>query len=55
MKSDIEIARSIKMRPIGDIAKEAGIPVEKIEPYGHYMAKLPDNLKDAGKASGPCA
>lgn len=52
MKSDIEIARSIKMRPIGDIAKEAGIPVEKIEPYGHFMAKLPDNLKDAGKASG---
>ena len=40
------------MRPIGDIAKEAGIPVEKIEPYGHYMAKLPENLKDAGKASG---
>lgn len=52
MKSDIEIARSIQMRPIGDIAKEAGIPVEKIEPYGHYMAKLPENLKDAGKASG---
>ena len=52
MKSDIEIARSIQMRPIGNIAKEAGIPVEKIEPYGHYMAKLPENLKDAGKASG---
>ena len=52
MKSDIEITRSIQMRPIGDIAKEAGIPVEKIEPYGHYMAKLPENLKDAGKASG---
>ena len=52
MKSDIEIARSIQMRPIGDIAKEAGIPVEKIEPYGHYMSTLPENLKDAGKASG---
>ena len=52
MKSDIEIARSIPMRPIGEIAAEAGIPADKIEPYGHFMAKLPENLKDAGKASG---
>lgn len=46
MKSDIEIARSIKMKKITEIAAETGIPEDKIEPYGHYMAKVPGNLAD---------
>lgn len=46
MKSDIGIARSIKMKKITEIAAETGIPEDKIEPYGHYMAKVPGNLAD---------
>ena len=44
MKTDIEIARSVKMRNITDIASEIGIPQEQIEQYGHYMAKVPRAL-----------
>ncbi|MBE6700414.1 MAG: formate--tetrahydrofolate ligase [Ruminococcaceae bacterium] len=40
MMTDIEIAQSAKMQPIVDIAKKAGIPDEKLEPYGKYKAKL---------------
>lgn len=49
MKSDIEIARSIKMKNITDVAGEAGIPAEMIEQYGHYMAKVPESLADEEK------
>lgn len=52
MKSDIEIARSIRMRPIGDVAEEAGIPADKIEHYGHFMAKVPETLADPARAAG---
>ncbi len=45
-KSDIEIARSIKMREITDVASEIGIPVNEIEQYGRYMAKIPVELID---------
>ncbi|MEG2420629.1 MAG: formate--tetrahydrofolate ligase, partial [Oscillospiraceae bacterium] len=40
MKSDIEIAQATEMRPIYDIAKQAGIDQELLEPYGFYKAKL---------------
>ncbi len=41
MKSDIEIAQAAKMRPIVEIAQQRlGIPVEALEPYGHYKAKI---------------
>ena len=49
MKSDIEIARSVKMRRITEIAESIGIPEEKVEQYGHYMAKVPRSLIDQGK------
>lgn len=49
MKTDIEIARSIKMKGIQDIASRAGIPTEKLELYGKYMAKVPENLIDEDK------
>lgn len=52
MKSDIEIARSIKLKKITEIAAETGIPEEKIEPYGHHMAKVPGYLADENMMKG---
>ena len=49
MKSDIEIARSVNMRRITEIAESIGIPEEKVEQYGHYMAKVPRSLIDQEK------
>ncbi|MGM9737451.1 MAG: formate--tetrahydrofolate ligase [Candidatus Cryptobacteroides sp.] len=49
MKSDIEIARSIKLRPITEIADKTGIPQEALEPYGRNMAKVPLSLIDEDK------
>ena len=49
MKSDIEIARSIKLQEINQVAKNVGIPVDKIENFGKYIAKLPINLIDEEK------
>ena len=46
MKSDIEIARSIRMKKISEVAAETGIPLDMVEPYGHYMAKVPESLVD---------
>lgn len=37
---DIEIARSVKLKRIEEIAKKAGINKENIEPYGKYKAKI---------------
>ncbi len=39
-KSDIEIAQSCEMRPIGEIAKKAHIDEKYIEQYGKYKAKI---------------
>lgn len=54
MKSDIEIAQSVKTEPISDIAEKAGIPLELVEPYGRNKAKIDLSLfekvkKDQGK------
>ncbi len=40
MLSDIEIAQAATMEPISQIAAKLGIPLESIEPYGHYKAKV---------------
>ena len=40
MKSDIEIAQSVEMQPITEIAKVAGIDEKYIEQYGRYKAKI---------------
>ena len=42
---DIEIAQSVEMRDIRDIAAAAGIDPENIELYGRYKAKLPLDTK----------
>ena len=38
--TDIEIAQSCEMKPIGQIAEKAGIDEELLEYYGRYKAKL---------------
>jgi len=40
VKSDIEIARAAKMKPIMEIGKALGIPAEDLVPYGHTKAKV---------------
>ena len=40
MKSDIEIARSVKLQNIYDIARKAGINNDEIVPCGDYKAKI---------------
>ncbi len=40
VKSDIEIARAAKMRPIMEIGAKLGIPTEDLVPYGHTKAKV---------------
>ncbi len=49
MKSDIEIARSIQLTEIKDIASACGIPADEIENYGKYIAKVPIKLIDEEK------
>ena len=49
MKTDIEIARSVNMRRITDVAEDLGIPEEKVAQYGHFMAKVPLSLIDEEK------
>ena len=40
MLSDIEIAQGCKMRPIIDVAADAGLAADDLELYGKYKAKL---------------
>lgn len=49
MKSDIEIARSIELTRIKQVACQAGIPVEHINNYGRYIAKVDEQLIDPEK------
>lgn len=49
MKSDIEIARSVELKKIKQVAEEIGIPREEVENYGRYIAKIPEHLIDDEK------
>ncbi|MBC7332663.1 MAG: formate--tetrahydrofolate ligase [Synergistetes bacterium] len=40
MLSDIEIARSVKLKKITDVASTLGIPEDRLLPYGWYKAKV---------------
>ena len=46
MASDIEIAQSIKLKPITEIAAKLGVDQDDLELYGKYKAKLPLKYKD---------
>ena len=49
MKSDIEIARSVELKKIKQVAESIGIPREEVENYGRYIAKIPEQLIDGEK------
>lgn len=49
MKSDIEIARSIELVKIKQIAQDYAIPVSEISNYGRYIAKVSERLIDEDK------
>ncbi len=49
MKSDIEIAQSVTMKPITEIAKQIPISEEHLEQYGRYKAKVDLSLLKEGK------
>ncbi len=50
VKSDIEIARAAKMKPIAEVAAKVGIPADALVPYGTTKAKVSfqyiDSIKD---------
>ena len=54
MLSDIEIAQGCKMRPIIDVAADAGLDADDLELYGKYKAKLSADVwnKLADKPNG---
>ncbi len=47
--TDIEIANSVQMLPIAEIASKVGIEADDLEMYGKYKAKLPLSLIDRKK------
>ena len=49
MKTDIEIAHSTSLESISRIAEKVNIPVDSLEPYGKYIAKVPYRLIDEEK------
>ena len=49
MKTDIEIARNIKLNRIKRIAVSINIPEDEVLNYGKYIAKIPINLIDEEK------
>lgn len=50
--NDLEIAHSIKLKPITEIAEKLSISADDLELYGKYKAKLPLALIDIEKTKG---
>ena len=50
VKSDIEIAREAKLKPITEVAAKLGVPAEAIVPYGTTKAKLSFDFIDSLKS-----
>ena len=46
MKSGLEIAQEADLRPISEIAANAGIPDDVLEPFGRYRAKVDLSILD---------
>ena len=49
MLTDIEIAQQAKMMKIKDVAAKLNVTEDELEPYGHYKAKLSQQLIDRVK------
>ncbi|GAB77231.1 Formate-tetrahydrofolate ligase [Austwickia chelonae] len=47
LPSDLEIARRTVLAPLGQIALDAGIAADHLEPYGHAVAKIADTALSA--------
>lgn len=47
--SDLEIAQNASIQHINTIAEKLGIPIDELEHYGKYKAKLPLHLQDEAK------
>ena len=53
MMTDIEIAQSVEMKPITEIAKTAGVDDKYLEQYGKYKAKVDYSLlKESNRKDG---
>lgn len=53
MMTDIEIAQSVKMKKITEIAEKAGIDEKYLEQYGNYKAKIDfADIKNSDKPNG---
>ena len=53
MKTDIEIAQSVQMQPISEVAKTAAIEDKYLEHYGKYKAKVDLSLlRESKRADG---
>lgn len=50
--TDIEIAQSVEMKPIGEIAAKVGITPDELEYYGKYKAKLGLEKANCGGKDG---
>ncbi|MEO7071143.1 MAG: formate--tetrahydrofolate ligase, partial [Nostocoides sp.] len=54
LPSDLEIARATTLLPITEVADAAGLPPDRIEPYGRHVAKIDlgaiDDLEDRPRA-----
>ncbi|WP_449451066.1 formate--tetrahydrofolate ligase [Streptococcus suis] len=53
MKTDIEIAQSVTLKPITEIIEKVGISFDDIELYGKYKAKLSFDKINAVKDNAP--
>lgn len=49
LKSDIEIAQSIALKPITKVAEKLNLQADQLQQYGSFKAKLPLNLIDEEK------
>lgn len=52
MKSDIQIARETELKEIQEVARGAEIPLERVSPYGRYMAKVDHHLLAENEGRG---
>ena len=52
VKTDIEIAQRVVLKPIDEIAEKINIPVEQLEHYGKYKAKINIDKTDFEKEQG---
>ncbi len=52
VKSDIEIAREAKMKPIAEVGKKIGIPADAMLNYGPYKAKVSFDFINGAQRTG---